>query len=323
MSILQVNLCRKSDRRALFATIFAFSAFIASAESDFSELLSGVRIGMLHPSGIVVWPIDSSPDEAKWFGKDNWGERDRRRRQAMKMTDHAIMAWPGFRSLKDKQITVAVDGESIHAVVRGIARIQAGCGEFEPSWYASVTGHSAKRTVESFKTTGFGQNWRPVLVMTEENHELQTHQAIRLNDWPGTLTRAVKAANIPIVDSVAFQSKNIWTVYADRVVTPSRLGASRTTWIKQADTFIKLHQEITNSTIESYLERVYSSPDDFEGKIQHYRIVVGRIYELLETQNAIIFLTKYQGYESIAGILERLRNGQLQTLRLDGFDQAC
>ena len=320
---LITRLNQKSGICAYLSTIFVFSALNAVAQADFSESLSGVRIGMWHPSGIVVWPVDSSPDDAAWFDEKNSSIRDRRRRQAEKMSDDEIMAWPGFRSLSGKSVKVVIGDASINAKVGGIARIRAGCGEFEPSWYASTIGSLDKNALESFKDRGFSRDWLPALVLTEQIRELRVHAAKPQSEWPPNLMSNVREANIPLIESRIVRIKNIWIVYTHRVVQPARLGATRTIWSSQGDTYVKLHEDRTNATIENYLERLYTYTGEIKGKLQHYRSVLGHIHALIETEESNMYLTKYRSYESDSGILERLENGQMQTIRVDGFDRGC
>lgn len=318
---LRVKSHRNSDITTYFVTILGLIAFAATAQSDDSDFLAGVRIGMSHPSGIVVWPVDTSPDDATWFAKDNWSERDQRRRQAMKMTDHAITAWPGFRSLQGLRITMFIGDRAIHTIVRGIARIPAGCGEFEPSWYASTTGYLTETAFLPSDKPFIPHDWKPVLVLTEPNQKIRVHVPEPIMNWPETLIRTLISDDIPVDESEAIRTKDIWTVYSDRVSEPTREGAARTTWLSVDQNFVRLHKDITNGTIESYIERV--SSEGSTTKFSFFRKFVGRVHALLESEKETIFLTKYMGWESNRSVLERLQDGQLQTLRVDGFDRGC
>ncbi|RKU24218.1 hypothetical protein C6500_00200 [Candidatus Poribacteria bacterium] len=160
-----------------------------------------------------------------------------------------------------------------------------------------------------------------MLVVTEEKSEFNVHMAEPRSDWPNALVQAVTAANIPVVESESIRTKDIWTVYSDRVREPTRLGAKRTTWIEQDHKFFKLHEKISNPTIEWHMERFFS--DGRGSNSDFYREFVGRIHALIADGSTNVFLTKYTGYESNRGKLERLHNGEFQTLRVDGFDQGC
>lgn len=318
---LQSCRSREIGLRAWVVALLLLGSTNTSAQSDNSELLFGVRIGLLHPSGVVVWPVDTTPDEAIWFGEDNWRDRDDRRRQAMEMSDHAIMAWKGFKSLLAKRVMVVVDGKVTHSVVRGIVRIPAGCGEFEPAWYASTTGYLAEPKFLPSEQQKLYRNSRPVLVLTEENNKFSVHAGEVFSNLPKALKRALVQANIPIDESEVIRTKNIWTLYGDRVTLPSRLGASRSTWARSDSGFYKLHEVSTSATLESFMKRITSDQSEIDSR--HYQGYLGRIELLLANENNTIFLTKYIGYESDKGKLERLHNGELQTLRVDGFDRGC
>ena len=47
--------------------IFLLGASVAHTEKGDDDPLLGLRVGLLDPSGRVVWPVDTVPEENDWF----------------------------------------------------------------------------------------------------------------------------------------------------------------------------------------------------------------------------------------------------------------
>ena len=244
----------------------------------------------------------------------------------MKLTDEELLKWPDLKRLDGEEVTLVYGGRWMRSKVQGIVRVAAGCGETEPSWYTpAMEFMSIPSGVKGTVRDSHERIGEPLLVKIGNTDRLSVYAAQLESVWPDALMTALSNAELPLENEELFRTGSTWTVYSDRVVQSARLGAVRTTWVETDGNFKLLHRDITNTSYENLIMR-YSLllPGlDIEKQISGYRSFVGRVHAFVTTNDMELFLTRYQGYESERTLLEKLHDGRMETVRVNGFDRGC
>ena len=103
-----------------------------------------------------------------------------------------------------------------------------------------------------------------------------------------------------------------------RVRGATPMSASlRSIWQQTADEYRLRHQESTNEAFEEMAVEFAESPRE------RFVAFVGQVRGWFRLGADAFFLTSYRGWESTRFVVERLRDGALQTVLVSGLDRGC
>ena len=293
----------------------SLSSLVAVWAAPPPDALASVRVGLVDASGTVAWPVEPVAEGANWFAPERWRDRDVRRRRWSDLTNAELEGLPGL--FRPDAVTVVDGARSVHAEVVGLGRMDAGCGETEVVWQARLAGPSPAQRSHAWSELGT-PTLVPVLIVLRGGSPFDDMAMPVATALPTGLRARLSAHSLDGGIVHVLRSGPYWTVYGARPGARGDpdVGVARSIW-QTADGYRLRHQETTNDAFEGMAVWFAESPR------KRFVAFVGQVHGWFRLGTDAFFLTSYRGWESLKFVVERLRDGALQTVLVSGLDRGC